>query len=75
MVVGINLNKVGYKMDNASLEDLIRNRYNLNMFEGLAIVSIQLGFDSKGNFYEVDCLLYTDYKQEKLERKVFKLRY
>ena len=62
-------------MDNTSLEELIRARYDLNRFEGLVIVSVKTNFDSKGGFYELACLLYADYKQEKLERKVFKLRY
>lgn len=62
-------------MDNASLEELIRKRYDLNMFEGLVIMDVKPNFDSRGSYYEIHCLLYTDYKQEKLERKVFKLRY
>ncbi len=62
-------------MDNASLEELIRKRYNLNMFEGLVIIDVKPNFDSIGSYYEVFCLLYTDYKQERLERQVFKLRY
>ena len=69
------MGKGGYKMDNASLEKLIRMRYDLGIRGGLSIVSVKTGFDSKGNFYEVVCLLYGNYKQEKLERKVFKLRY
>lgn len=62
-------------MDNASLEELIRKRYDLNMFEGLVIMEVSRSEDDISRHYLVTCLLYTEYKQEKMERKVFKLRY
>lgn len=62
-------------MDYSSLEELIRNRHDINRFEGLTIVDVSGSVDSIRSYYLVTCLLYADYKQEKLERKVFKLRY
>lgn len=62
-------------MNSANLEDLIRKRYDLSMSDGLVIMEVSRSEDDTSRYYLVTCLMYNNYKQEKLEREVFKLRY
>ena len=62
-------------MDHSSLEKLLKIRYDLDMKQPLVIVDVVKSEDDDSKYYLITALLFENYKQEYLERRVFKLRY